>query len=167
MTSALVRGVLKRDGSRLVCEVTELKPVAGDLERLERGLSSLARQGFRNAEGVGAMGGAAGQGLQGRGAHEAGPRAGWRGLADRSRHEAAGGRRTAGVAGDGEGGPPPPGARARAGGAGPPGAAGQARGGDQRCRPAGRDPGDRDVLPECLDRSGSGRVEPGAVGGPL
>ena len=43
---ALVRGVLKRDGSRLVCEVTELKPVAGDLERLERGLSSLAAKDF-------------------------------------------------------------------------------------------------------------------------
>ena len=46
MTSALVRGVLKRDGSRLVCEVTELKPVAGDLDRLERGVSSLTAKDF-------------------------------------------------------------------------------------------------------------------------
>jgi len=46
ITSAQVHGVLKRDGSRLVCEVTELKPVAGDLERLERGLSSLAAKDF-------------------------------------------------------------------------------------------------------------------------
>ena len=46
ITSALVRGVLKRDGSRLVCEVTELKPVPGDLDRLERGLSSLTAKDF-------------------------------------------------------------------------------------------------------------------------
>jgi tetratricopeptide (TPR) repeat protein len=46
ITSALVRGVLKRDGTRLVCEVTDLKPVAGDLDRLERGLSSLTAKDF-------------------------------------------------------------------------------------------------------------------------
>jgi len=46
LTSALVRGVLKRDGSRLVCEVTELKPVGNDLDRMERGLSSLPGKDF-------------------------------------------------------------------------------------------------------------------------
>jgi len=46
ITSAQVHGILKRDGSRLVCEVTELKPVAGDLERLERGMSGLAAKDF-------------------------------------------------------------------------------------------------------------------------
>ncbi|MFI5455872.1 MAG: hypothetical protein ACHRXM_10515 [Isosphaerales bacterium] len=46
MISAQVHGVLKRDGGRLVCEVTDLKPVAGDLDRLERGLSSLTAKDF-------------------------------------------------------------------------------------------------------------------------
>ena len=31
---------------RLVCEVTELKPVTGDLDRLERGLASLSAKDF-------------------------------------------------------------------------------------------------------------------------
>jgi len=46
LRSALVHGVLKRDGSRLVCEVTELKPVAADLDRLERGISNLNARDF-------------------------------------------------------------------------------------------------------------------------
>jgi hypothetical protein len=45
-TAAIVRGVLRRDGSRLVCVVTEIQPVSGDLERLERGLASLAAKDF-------------------------------------------------------------------------------------------------------------------------
>ncbi len=42
----IVRGVLKRDGGRLVCAVTEIKPVTGDLDRLERGLASLSAKDF-------------------------------------------------------------------------------------------------------------------------
>ena len=41
MTAALVQGVLRREGTRLVCDVTELKPVAGDLDRLEHGVKGL------------------------------------------------------------------------------------------------------------------------------
>ena len=41
MTAALVTGVLRRDGTRLVCDVSELKAVAGDLERLENGVKAL------------------------------------------------------------------------------------------------------------------------------
>ncbi len=37
-----MHGVLRRDGTRLVCDVTELKAVAGDLERLENGVKSLS-----------------------------------------------------------------------------------------------------------------------------
>lgn len=40
--AALVHGVLRREGTRLVCDVTELKAVAGDLERLENGIKSLS-----------------------------------------------------------------------------------------------------------------------------
>ena len=46
-------------GSRLVCDVTELKPVAGDLDRLENGVEGPGSQGFGNAEGLGAVGRAA------------------------------------------------------------------------------------------------------------
>ena len=38
----IVRGVLRRDGSRLVCDVSELKAVAGDLERVEAGVKGLS-----------------------------------------------------------------------------------------------------------------------------
>ena len=41
-TAALVHGVLRRDGARLVCDVTEVKPMAGDLERLENGVKGLS-----------------------------------------------------------------------------------------------------------------------------
>jgi hypothetical protein len=47
LTSALVHAVVKRDGSRMVCEVTELKPVAGDLDRLERGVANLPEKDFK------------------------------------------------------------------------------------------------------------------------
>jgi hypothetical protein len=39
--AALVEGVLRRDGARLVCDVSELKPVARDLDRLEKGVKAL------------------------------------------------------------------------------------------------------------------------------
>src|SRR5271154_4931471 len=42
LTAVIVWGVLKRDGRRLVCAVTEIQPVTGDLDRLERGLTSLS-----------------------------------------------------------------------------------------------------------------------------
>ena len=42
----IVRGVLKRDGGRLICAVTDIKPVASDLDRLERGLASLSAKDF-------------------------------------------------------------------------------------------------------------------------
>ena len=108
MTAALVQGVLRRDGTRLVCDVTELKAVAGDLDRLENGVQGPEREGFGNAEGVGALGRAPCARLQERSAHakraheleaEAVP--------DRNRDEAAGGGRTRRVAGDGEGRPAP------------------------------------------------------------
>jgi murein DD-endopeptidase MepM/ murein hydrolase activator NlpD len=41
MSSALVRGVLRRDDSRTVCDVSELRALPKDLERLERGVGSL------------------------------------------------------------------------------------------------------------------------------
>ena len=44
--SVIVRGVLARDEGRLVCEVTEIQPVSGDLDRLERGLASLSAKDF-------------------------------------------------------------------------------------------------------------------------
>jgi tetratricopeptide (TPR) repeat protein len=40
--AVLVQGVLRRDGTRLVCDVSELKAVAGDLDRLENGVKVLA-----------------------------------------------------------------------------------------------------------------------------
>ncbi len=46
LTAAIVRGVLRREGSRLVCTVTEIQPVSGDLDRLERGLASLSAKDF-------------------------------------------------------------------------------------------------------------------------
>ncbi len=54
--AALVQGVLRREGGRLVCDVTELKPVAGDLERLENGVKGLGRERFGDAQGVGTLG---------------------------------------------------------------------------------------------------------------
>src|SRR5262249_51355083 len=41
LIAVLLEGTLRRDGSRLVCDVTALKSVAGDLERLENGLRGL------------------------------------------------------------------------------------------------------------------------------
>jgi hypothetical protein len=41
MSSALVEGILRRDGTRLVCDVSELKAVGSDLERLENGVKGL------------------------------------------------------------------------------------------------------------------------------
>jgi tetratricopeptide (TPR) repeat protein len=46
VTAVIVRGVLKREGGTIVCAVTELTPVAGDLERLERGLATLPGKDF-------------------------------------------------------------------------------------------------------------------------
>jgi tetratricopeptide (TPR) repeat protein len=46
MKAAIVRGVLKRQGDRLVCEVSELQPVALDNERLEQGLANLPRRDY-------------------------------------------------------------------------------------------------------------------------
>ncbi len=48
--AALVEGVLRRDGARLVCDVSDLKPVARDLDRLEKGVKR-RREGLetRNA----------------------------------------------------------------------------------------------------------------------
>ncbi len=40
--AALVHGVPRRDGTRLVCDVTELRAMAGDLERLESGVKGLS-----------------------------------------------------------------------------------------------------------------------------
>ncbi len=40
--AALVHGVLRRDGGRLVCDVTEVKAMAGDLDRLENGVKGLS-----------------------------------------------------------------------------------------------------------------------------
>jgi hypothetical protein len=41
LISVIVRGVLKREGGRLVCDVTGLKSVASDLDRLNEGIASL------------------------------------------------------------------------------------------------------------------------------
>ena len=41
MSAALVHGTLRREGTRLLCDVTELKPVAADLDRLENGVKGL------------------------------------------------------------------------------------------------------------------------------
>jgi hypothetical protein len=46
LTAVIVRGVLKRDGGRLVCAVADIQAVAGDLDRLERGLTSLPAREF-------------------------------------------------------------------------------------------------------------------------
>ena len=46
MSAVVVRGVLKRDGSRLVCEVTSLQYVPNDMERLERGLAILGPRDY-------------------------------------------------------------------------------------------------------------------------
>ena len=46
LSSVIVRGVLKRDGGRMACDVTELKSVGSDLDRLERGLGSLPAKDF-------------------------------------------------------------------------------------------------------------------------
>jgi hypothetical protein len=42
----VVRGVLAREEGRLVCQVSELKPVSSDMDRLERGLASLTPKDF-------------------------------------------------------------------------------------------------------------------------
>jgi hypothetical protein len=47
LTSALVSGVLKLEGVRMAVEVTELTPVSGDLDRMERGLTSLPAKDFQ------------------------------------------------------------------------------------------------------------------------
>src|SRR5204863_2865631 len=44
--SALVHGVLNRDGGRLVCQVTSLQAVPSDLDRLERGLQDLGPKDY-------------------------------------------------------------------------------------------------------------------------
>lgn len=46
LTAVIVRGELRREGSRLVCAVAELQPVGSDLDRLDRGLASLAAKDF-------------------------------------------------------------------------------------------------------------------------
>jgi hypothetical protein len=46
LVAAIIRGVLKREGSRLVVEVTELTPSGGDLDRLERALASVPAKDF-------------------------------------------------------------------------------------------------------------------------
>ena len=46
MSSVQVRGVLKRDEGRLVCEVSALEPVANDIERLAQSVSSLSAKDF-------------------------------------------------------------------------------------------------------------------------
>ena len=79
--AAIVRGVLRRDGTRLVCDVTELTAVAGDLERVENGVKNLGRKGFGNAEG-GRDGRSSTEELQERGSLEAGAGAGSRGVPD-------------------------------------------------------------------------------------
>jgi hypothetical protein len=46
LSSVIVRGVLKRDSGHMVCEVTNLAPVASDLDRLNQGLSSLGANDY-------------------------------------------------------------------------------------------------------------------------
>ena len=46
LSAVVVRGVLAREEGRLVCQVSELKSVSGDLNRLERGLASLSPKDF-------------------------------------------------------------------------------------------------------------------------
>jgi hypothetical protein len=46
ITAAIVRGVLRQDGGRVVCDVTELRAVPKDLDRLERGLTGLSAKDF-------------------------------------------------------------------------------------------------------------------------
>jgi hypothetical protein len=46
VNSVIVRGVLKRDGGRLVCDVTGLTLLASDLDRLNEGVSSLGAKDF-------------------------------------------------------------------------------------------------------------------------
>jgi hypothetical protein len=45
-----VRGVLKRDEGRLVCDVTALKPVPNDIERLEQGIAGLSAKDFESRQ---------------------------------------------------------------------------------------------------------------------
>ena len=103
----LVQGVLRRDGTRLVCDVSELKAGRRRSRSAGKRRQGAGGQGFGDAKAVGALGRAPRAGLQERRAHEAGPRAGGRGVPDRNGDEAAGRGRTAGVAGDGEGRPTP------------------------------------------------------------
>jgi tetratricopeptide (TPR) repeat protein len=46
MSAALVRGVLRRDDGRTVCDVRELRALPKDLERLERGVATLPAKDF-------------------------------------------------------------------------------------------------------------------------
>ena len=45
--AVLVTGILRRDGSRVVCDVSELKSVASDLDRLETGVKGLGAKDFQ------------------------------------------------------------------------------------------------------------------------
>ncbi len=47
MTAALVRGVLERDGNRLVCRVTSLELKPGDLERLKAAVDQLGARDYQ------------------------------------------------------------------------------------------------------------------------
>jgi hypothetical protein len=47
MTSVVVRGILNRDGGRLVCQVTDLRSVPNDVDRLERGLAELGPKDYQ------------------------------------------------------------------------------------------------------------------------
>ncbi len=46
ISSVVVHGVLRREGGALICDVTDLRAVAADLERLERGIKSLPANDF-------------------------------------------------------------------------------------------------------------------------
>jgi tetratricopeptide (TPR) repeat protein len=46
LTTVVARGVLAREEGRLVCQVSELRAMSSDLERLERGLASLSSKDF-------------------------------------------------------------------------------------------------------------------------
>ncbi len=46
LRGVLVKGVLRRDEGRLVCEVKEITPVPSDMDRLERGLTGLSPRDY-------------------------------------------------------------------------------------------------------------------------
>ena len=56
MAAAVVRGVLEREGSRLVCRVTSLEVKPGDLERLKSAVDQLGPQDYADPRGLGAVG---------------------------------------------------------------------------------------------------------------